>query len=126
MKAFPLPLQVLCLRESERRLQLQSGEQEAVTREMEAALQHLTLDTEHRLTEQHQEHQHDIQILMQQLQGQFLCVNVINVYECGVFLPLRCVCLLYSILTARFVLVCRERVAQETSGQVFHAMLQQL
>nr|XP_029534849.1 LOW QUALITY PROTEIN: kinesin-like protein KIF27 [Oncorhynchus nerka] len=59
---------VLCLRESERRLQLQSGEQEAVTREMEAALQRLTLDTDRRLTEQHQEHQHDIQILMQQLQ----------------------------------------------------------
>ncbi|XP_038869830.1 kinesin-like protein kif7 [Salvelinus namaycush] len=67
--------QVLCLRELERRLQLhceelqlQSGEQEAVTREMEAALQRLTLDTDLRLTEQHHEHQHNIQILMQQLQ----------------------------------------------------------
>ncbi|CAB1319455.1 unnamed protein product [Coregonus sp. 'balchen'] len=64
---------VLCLRESERRLQLrceelqlQSGEQEAATREMEAALQRLTLDTDRRLTEQNREHQHSIQLLLQQ------------------------------------------------------------
>ncbi|XP_071014801.1 kinesin-like protein KIF27 [Oncorhynchus clarkii lewisi] len=64
---------VVCLRESEQRLQLrceelelQSGEQEAVTREMEAALQRLTLDTDRRLAEQHQEHQHSIQLLLQQ------------------------------------------------------------
>ncbi|CAB1321611.1 unnamed protein product [Coregonus sp. 'balchen'] len=65
---------VLCLRESERQLQLrceelqlQSGEQEAATRELEAALHRLTLDTDRRLTEQHQEHQHSIQLLMQQV-----------------------------------------------------------
>uniref|UniRef100_A0A4W5M6W8 Uncharacterized protein n=1 Tax=Hucho hucho TaxID=62062 RepID=A0A4W5M6W8_9TELE len=60
--------EVLCLQELEWRLQLQSGEREAVTREMEAALQRLTLDTDRQLTEQHQEHQHNKQILMQQLQ----------------------------------------------------------
>ncbi|XP_038853135.1 kinesin-like protein KIF27 [Salvelinus namaycush] len=67
---------VVCLRESEQQLQLrceelelQSGEQEAVTREMEAALQRLTLDTDRRLTEQHREHQHSIQLLLQQCRG---------------------------------------------------------
>uniref|UniRef100_A0A673Y8H1 Kinesin family member 27 n=1 Tax=Salmo trutta TaxID=8032 RepID=A0A673Y8H1_SALTR len=72
---------VVCLRESEQRLQLrceelelQSGEQEAVTREMEAALQRLTLDTDRRLTEQHREHQHSIQLLLQQCRGPCLCV----------------------------------------------------
>uniref|UniRef100_A0A8C7PHA8 Kinesin family member 27 n=1 Tax=Oncorhynchus mykiss TaxID=8022 RepID=A0A8C7PHA8_ONCMY len=64
---------VVCLRESEQRLQLrceelelQSGEQEAVTREMEAALQRLTLGTDRRLAEQHRDHQHSIQLLLQQ------------------------------------------------------------
>uniref|UniRef100_A0A4W5L3C5 KIF21A/B second helical domain-containing protein n=1 Tax=Hucho hucho TaxID=62062 RepID=A0A4W5L3C5_9TELE len=72
---------VVCLRESEQRLQLrceelelQSGEQEAVTREMEAALQRLTLDTDRRLTEQHREHQHSLQLLLQQGRGPCLCV----------------------------------------------------
>lgn len=81
LKAFPWPLQVVCLRESEQRLQLrceelelQTGEQEAVTREMEAALQRLTLDTDRRLTEQHREHQHSIQLLLQQCRGPYLCV----------------------------------------------------
>ncbi|KAL0979695.1 hypothetical protein UPYG_G00188350 [Umbra pygmaea] len=66
---------VVCLRESERRLQLQceelqlqSGEHEAVIRELEAALQRLTLDMDRRLNEQRREHQKRTQLLLQQLQ----------------------------------------------------------
>ncbi|KAM4616786.1 kinesin-like protein KIF27 [Polymixia lowei] len=65
---------VVRLREEERRLQLhceelqlQVEEQEGVMREMEAALQCLALDTDRRLTRQHQEYQTTIQLLLQQL-----------------------------------------------------------
>ncbi|XP_028980222.2 kinesin-like protein KIF27 isoform X2 [Esox lucius] len=65
---------VVCLREAEHRLrlrceelQLQSGEQEAMIGELEAAIQCLTADTERQLTEQRREHQHRIQLLLQQL-----------------------------------------------------------
>ncbi|XP_036382198.1 kinesin-like protein KIF27 [Megalops cyprinoides] len=65
---------VVCLREGERRLQLhcdelelQLQEQEGVVRELEAALQRLTLDTDRRLTEQQREHQHNVQLLLQEL-----------------------------------------------------------
>lgn len=65
------------LREEERRLrlhceelQLQSGEQEGLVRELEAALQRLALDTDRRLTQQRREHQHSIQLLLQQLRGE--------------------------------------------------------
>ncbi|MED6239464.1 hypothetical protein ATANTOWER_006741 [Ataeniobius toweri] len=65
---------VVCLREAERRLHLQceelelhAGEQEAALREMEAAMQRLTLDADRRLTQQHRDHQNIIQLLLKKL-----------------------------------------------------------
>ncbi|XP_037633039.1 kinesin-like protein KIF27 [Sebastes umbrosus] len=65
---------VVCLREAERHLrlhceelELQAGEQEAVLREMEVAMQRLALDADRRLTQQHQDHQNNIQLLLQKL-----------------------------------------------------------
>ncbi|XP_023124279.2 kinesin-like protein KIF27 [Amphiprion ocellaris] len=65
---------VVCLRETEhhlrlrcQELELQAGEQEVVLREMEAAMQHLVLNADRRLTQQHQDHQNDIQLLLQKL-----------------------------------------------------------
>ncbi|XP_029916643.1 kinesin-like protein KIF27 isoform X2 [Myripristis murdjan] len=65
---------VVCLRETERRLQLhceelqlQVEEQEVVLREMENALQCLALDTDRRLIQQHRDHQSSIQLLLRQL-----------------------------------------------------------
>lgn len=69
--------QVVGLREKERSLRLQcdelvlhNGEQEVVLREMEAAVQHLALDADRRLTEQHRDHQKHIQLLLQKLKGE--------------------------------------------------------
>ncbi|XP_062274108.1 kinesin-like protein KIF27 [Scomber scombrus] len=66
---------VVCLREVERNLrfrceelELHTGEQEVVLREMEAAMQHLALDADRRLTQQHRDHQNNIQLLLQKLQ----------------------------------------------------------
>lgn len=68
--------QVVCLREAERHLQLRceglelhAGEQEVVLREMEAAMQHLALDADRRLTQQHRDHQNNIQLLLRKLKG---------------------------------------------------------
>uniref|UniRef100_A0A3Q1GCT5 Kinesin family member 27 n=1 Tax=Acanthochromis polyacanthus TaxID=80966 RepID=A0A3Q1GCT5_9TELE len=65
---------VICLRETEhhlrlrcKELELQAGEQEMVLREMEAAMQHLALNADRRLTQQHQDHQSNIQLLLQKL-----------------------------------------------------------
>ncbi|KAM3610724.1 uncharacterized protein V6R79_008120 [Siganus canaliculatus] len=65
---------VVCLREVERHmrlrceeLELHIGEQEVVLREMEVAMQHLTLDADRRLTQQHRDHQKNIQQLLQNL-----------------------------------------------------------
>ncbi|XP_059192239.1 kinesin-like protein KIF27 [Centropristis striata] len=65
---------VVCLREEERHLrlhceelQLHAGEQEVVVREMEVAMQRLALDADRRLTQQHQDHQNNIQLLLQKL-----------------------------------------------------------
>lgn len=76
------PLQVVCLREAERHfrlrceeLELQAGEQEEVLREMEAAMQRLALDADRRLTQQHRDHQNNIQILLQRLQGEEIRSN---------------------------------------------------
>lgn len=86
------PLQVVCLREAERRLrlrceelQLQAGEQERVLREMEVAMQHLALDADRRLTEQHREHQDNIQLLLQKLQGEEIRSAYLSVLLCGIF-----------------------------------------
>lgn len=71
------PLQVVCLREAERHLhlrceelELHAGEQEVVLRELEAAMQRLALDADRRLTQQHQDHQNNIQLLLQKLKGE--------------------------------------------------------
>ncbi|XP_026176484.1 kinesin-like protein KIF27 isoform X2 [Mastacembelus armatus] len=67
---------VVCLREAERNLrlhyeelELHAGEQEVVLRKMEAAMQRLALDADRRLTEQHRDHQNNIQLLLKKLQG---------------------------------------------------------
>ncbi|KAJ8413921.1 hypothetical protein AAFF_G00065190 [Aldrovandia affinis] len=65
---------VVCLREEDRKLrlcceeqQLQLQEQQGVVRELEAALQRLTLAADRRLTEQEREHQQSLQLLLQDL-----------------------------------------------------------
>nr|XP_020458229.1 kinesin-like protein KIF27 isoform X2 [Monopterus albus] len=67
---------VVCLREVERHLRLRcnelelhAGEQEVVLREMEVAMQRLALDADRRLTQQHRDHQNNIQLLLQKIQG---------------------------------------------------------
>ncbi|KAF7650286.1 hypothetical protein LDENG_00128100 [Lucifuga dentata] len=65
---------VVCLREAEyylqlycKELELHAREQEVVLKEMEAVLQRLALDADHRLTQQHRDHQTNIQLLLQKL-----------------------------------------------------------
>ncbi|KAK5909834.1 hypothetical protein CesoFtcFv8_003727 [Champsocephalus esox] len=65
---------VVCLREAEGHLRLQceelelhAREREVVLREMEVAMQHVALDADRRLTQQHQDHQSNIQLLLQKL-----------------------------------------------------------
>lgn len=71
------PLQVVCLREAERHLhlrceelELHAGEQEVVLRKLEVAMQRLALDADRRLTQQHRDHQNNIQLLLQKLKGE--------------------------------------------------------
>lgn len=70
-------LQVVCLREAERHLrlrceelQLYVGEQEVVLKKLEVDMQRLALDADRRLTQQQQDHQNNIQLLLQKLQGE--------------------------------------------------------
>ncbi|KAM7019135.1 kinesin-like protein KIF27 [Tautogolabrus adspersus] len=65
---------VVYLREVEHRLrlhceelQIHAGEQEVVVREMKVAMQRLTLDADRRFTQQHRDHQSNIQLLLQKL-----------------------------------------------------------
>uniref|UniRef100_UPI0037E7B87F kinesin-like protein KIF27 n=1 Tax=Semicossyphus pulcher TaxID=241346 RepID=UPI0037E7B87F len=65
---------VVFLREVERHLrlrceelQIHAGEREVMVREMEVAMQRLALDVDRRLTQQHREHQKNIQLLLQKL-----------------------------------------------------------
>ncbi|XP_041855051.1 kinesin-like protein KIF27 [Melanotaenia boesemani] len=65
---------VVCLREAERclrlrceELELHVEEQEAVLKEMEASIQLLALYADRRLTQQHRDHQNDIQLLLQDI-----------------------------------------------------------
>ncbi|XP_068422801.1 kinesin-like protein KIF27 isoform X2 [Clinocottus analis] len=65
---------VVCLREEKRHLllrceelELHVGEQEVVLREMEVAMQRLALDADRRFTQQHHDHQNNIQLLLQKL-----------------------------------------------------------
>ncbi|CAG5923708.1 unnamed protein product [Menidia menidia] len=64
----------VCLRETERclrlrceELELHAGEEEAMRNELEAAMQHLALDADRRLTQQHRDHQIIIQQLLKKL-----------------------------------------------------------
>ncbi|XP_074527463.1 kinesin-like protein KIF27 isoform X2 [Halichoeres trimaculatus] len=65
---------VISLREVEHQLrlrceelQIQADEQDLVIREMEAAMHHLALDADRRLTQQHRDHQKSLQLLLQKL-----------------------------------------------------------
>lgn len=69
-------VQVVCLREVERHLRLRCeelelhvGEQEVTLNELEVSMQRLALDADRRLTQQHRDHQNNIQLLLQKLQG---------------------------------------------------------
>lgn len=109
------PFQVVCLREAERHLrlhceelELQAGEQEAVLREMEVAMQRLALDADRRLTQQHQDHQNNIQLLLQKLKGEEIRQSRLNVKPFALYMIFaqklneHC-CFIYCCLT---VLVC--------------------
>ena len=58
-----------CLRLCCEDLRLAAGEREGQYRTAEAALQHLVLDTDRRLTLQQQQHQGSMQQLLKQLRG---------------------------------------------------------
>ncbi|XP_041793750.1 kinesin-like protein KIF27 [Chelmon rostratus] len=65
---------VVCLREAEHHLRLRceelelhAGEREVVLRQLEVAMQRLALDADRRLTQQHRDHQNNIQLLLQKL-----------------------------------------------------------
>lgn len=51
-------------------LELHAREREVVLREMEVAMQRVALDADRRLTQQHQDHQSNIQLLLQKLRGE--------------------------------------------------------
>lgn len=51
-------------------LELQAREQGVVLQEMEVAMQHLAVNADRRLTQQHRDHQNDIQLLLQKLKLQ--------------------------------------------------------
>lgn len=46
-----------------------------VLRELEAAMQRLALDADRRLTQQHRDHQNNIQLLLQKLKGEEIRQN---------------------------------------------------
>lgn len=73
----PPPLQVVRLRETERRwrlrckeLELQVGERELSLKELKLATRRVILDADRRRTQQHQRHQSDIQLLLHKLKGE--------------------------------------------------------
>lgn len=70
-------LQVVCLREAQHRLklhcdelELHNGEKEMMVKELEESMQHLAMDADRRLAQQHGDHQHSIQLLLQTLKGE--------------------------------------------------------
>lgn len=97
-------------------LELQAGEQEAVLREMEVAMQRLALDADRRLTQQHREHQNNIQLLLQKLKGEGLTSAWTKQFECDFFfcpIPLQkfnkyccfiyfCVCVFQRVVQERY------------------------
>lgn len=69
-------VQVVCLREEERKLQMVLAELEMRCEEqqqlilwLEAALEKQQLDTDRRLTQQQKEHERNVQLLLQQCRG---------------------------------------------------------
>lgn len=121
------PVQVVCLREAEHylrlrceELELHAGEQEVVLRELEVAMQRLALDADRRLTEQHRDHQNNIQLLLQKLKGQpgktkqskcDLNVVLLTIFVKKLFH--KCVCFIYFCLT---LCVYRGRFRRSTAG----------
>ncbi|RXM94781.1 Kinesin-like protein KIF27 [Acipenser ruthenus] len=84
---------VVCLRESERKLQLQCEEmgiqmkeEERIIHELETALEHLTLEMDRRLTLQQKEHEQKTQLILQGFkeQGSDGLAENINIYEAKV------------------------------------------
>lgn len=70
-------LQVVSLREEERKLQLalaelemQLNEQQRLVQWLENALDRTQLDTDRRLTQQQKEHERSVQLLLQQCRGE--------------------------------------------------------
>lgn len=98
-------LQVVSLREEERRLQLalaelemQLDEQQRLVQWLENALDRTQLDTDRRLTQQQKEHERSVQLLLQQCRGadhsqslkKATCVCMGTVYICWcALLPLQ-------------------------------------
>ncbi|XP_069817896.1 kinesin-like protein KIF27 isoform X2 [Dendropsophus ebraccatus] len=77
---------VVNLRETERKLQIQAqelamkvSEQENVVRELESALEHLTLQNDRRLTQQQKEHEQKMQLLLQQFKDHDRGVSAGNI-----------------------------------------------
>ncbi|XP_041111674.1 kinesin-like protein KIF27 [Polyodon spathula] len=84
---------VVCLRESERKLQLQCEEmgiqmkeEERLVHELESALERLTLEMDRRLTLQQKEHEQKMQLILQGFkeQGSDGLAENINIYEAKV------------------------------------------
>ncbi|MGH0151883.1 UNVERIFIED_CONTAM: hypothetical protein FKN15_020790 [Acipenser sinensis] len=84
---------VVCLRESERKLQLQCEEmgiqikeEERIVHELESALERLTLEMDRRLTLQQKEHEQKMQLILQGFkeQGSDGLAENINIYEAKV------------------------------------------
>lgn len=74
-------VEVVSLREEERKLQLalaelemQLDEQQRLVQWLENALDRAQLDTDRRLTQQQKEHERSVQLLLQQCRG-ILCAN---------------------------------------------------
>ncbi|XP_075067151.1 kinesin-like protein KIF27 [Mixophyes fleayi] len=77
---------VVSLREAERTLQLQSqdlamrvSEQENLVRELESALEHLTLQSDRQLTQQKKEHEQKMQLLLQHFKDRESGVSAENI-----------------------------------------------
>lgn len=75
------PLQVVSLREEERKLQLalaelemQLDDQQRLVQWLENALDRTQLDTDRRLTQQQKEHERSVQLLLQQCRGISKCI----------------------------------------------------
>lgn len=69
-------------------LEIHAGEQEMVLRQLEVALQRLSLDADRRLTQQQRDHQNKIQLLLQKLKGEEMRSTWTKLSKCEVFCPI--------------------------------------